>query len=307
MDVELIKPIKQFSEFETELRKTLSLRKKNGHGYFETPYLFRGQPDEDEIVSTLFRGLIEGPLNKDSIKEIVYQEYSEICNWVRRANHVGLQFNFDIWKYINKNRGVFQEFSIGQKFLESHYPAMSLSRHYGCKNRLIDFTKDGRAALFFSLSSAFKRIEKKFYLLSNEEEGLDREGASKFKKWLKSKSAYTWILKENVRENCDIVFPDYGNNKFAFAQSAVFIIAPMDFDKVGFDSEKFVFSKSLAYYGFSCKGIWAVPYFEVPKMLIDMEKYAINHITYFPSPESISINSDFMDRVKGIYNRILYY
>ena len=305
-----IKLINQFSEFENELKKLATMRIRDAsHGYFESPLFFRGQPGREEIVATLFRDKLDLSISKEDLYRTFTEEYSEICRWVSRANKMGLQFNFDIWNYLRFDSRVAATFVREKESLENHYPILSLARHHGCKNRLLDFTKDGYAALFFAMTSAFERIEYQYLLFCNEDGQLAHKHAEKFQKWMAGQFARVWVVEEKKRNQADIIFPDYGNNKFAHAQMAAFILAPTSVTGAGVPEitlEKLIFSKNFEYYGFECRSVFEIPYFSIPDILIQMDKFAINHIKYFPIFDSVSVNARFLNRLAGIHNHLLH-
>lgn len=302
------KIVNQLVEFDNAIKPLIAFRRKNPiHGYFEVPYLFRGQSDKSEIVATLFRDItLNESLEPEAFRYLLQEEYREICNWISRANSAGLKFNFDIWNYTKRNGESANAFIEGHGYLEKHYPVMALSRHHGCKNRLIDFTKDPHAALFFSVTSGIKKMERAYLLHCDENEGLSKERGDKFKEWVHSQEAYVWVVNEKQRSNADIIVPDYGNNLFALAQSAVFVIAPLAYFKTNINLGNLVFSRSMEKYGFECPCIISIPYQHLPKIFLDMDRHAINFIKYFPSPDSIALNATFLDLATRLYNLLLY-
>jgi hypothetical protein len=308
IDSSLIKPIAQLVEYENELRKPLGIRRVDStHGYFETPFLFRGQPDENEIVATQFRGKIGVEINTlQDLDRDFRSEYEEVSLWISRANKAGLQFNFDIWNYVNRHPGIATAFILGGASLVSHFPALSLSRHNGCRNRLIDFTKDHYAGLFFALMGALEKLHEKYLLLCNDLGGLENQNMDLLFSWAKLQKAVVWVIEETKINNCEILYPDFGNNKFAHAQSALFILAPYSTNDPEFSVQRLIFSENLGYYGFKLQRVFHVSYDCVPHLLIEMERFGMNLIKYFPSFETISRNQLFMNKVIKLHNIFIH-
>jgi hypothetical protein len=283
-------------------------REKNSLSeYFEPIELYRGQPDDSPIVASVFRDL-NTPimLENDRVRWLLKKEYTNVCGWFSRANKAGFSFGFDIHPYINWDEKTLEEFIGVRPGIEKHFGALSLSRHYGCQNRLIDFTKDGRAALYFAATSAFDKIEK--HLLSNLNSNWEiaEEKRNQTRNWLENNFASVWmILKGKKFNNSAVINTDYGNNKFAHAQSALFIMAPEKVDD-RITTTSLVFSQNLEAFGFRLKDKVYFPYRSIPNIILDMERFGFNMVRYYPNPSNIFQNEIFLERVKRVHNLLLH-
>jgi hypothetical protein len=311
MDKSKIQEFGLFFDLQKELDRLKNSSSRNlTTGYFESALLYRGQPSNTEIVATIYRNKPEGiNAGREFPFNYLEKEYENICRWVSRANSIGLRFNFNIWSYLNRRHFDIPEdhapdYLEKDNSISNHYPVLSLSRHNGCANRLIDFTKDGYAGLFFSLVSGFSEIEKAFDLHCGKDGVLDPSGERDFAEWINGRASYLWVLRQGQKKNSEILVPDYGNNPFAFAQKAVFVLAPLDITAAGVEQKHTIFSEHLAYFGFREEVIFSIPYKFIPRMLRHMEEIGLDHIKYYPSPEAISKNSNFMERVIRVHQSI---
>jgi FRG domain len=152
--------IKSFDDFETKYH---IIRKNRNY----QDAVFRGQSDSSwGLVPSIFRDSIDKEkLTYDYFVEKLSQEFSDVKDFVKIADHIGIELPGELQTLLN-NRDRMEDlkrdvnFTINwyNKAFNPYLELMTIAQHHGVNTRFIDFSFNAYTALYFAAEGAFNKL-----------------------------------------------------------------------------------------------------------------------------------------------------